>query len=250
MNPSVSPDGNYVVFEYWRTNGTYDLAIFNRTNPNENWWLTADGRSSNPDWSQVDPTVPVCTPLSIVTISGDTSGSVSQDYTFKADIGPSYATAPVTYSWTPTPKSGNGTAQATYNWGSSGTQQIKVEVTNCSGKGTAQDTHDISIGATCAPLTGATISGPTIGIPNRDHAFTAAATPASATGPLTYNWTPPPASGQNTPRAIYRWSKENKYSVSVNITNCGGAGDATANHDMTVQALTLDNGAYLPHLSR
>jgi Tol biopolymer transport system component len=57
-NPSVSPDGQYVVFER-QTTGTpirHDLWILNRGRPAEMWELTQDGRSSNPDWSRTDPT--------------------------------------------------------------------------------------------------------------------------------------------------------------------------------------------------
>jgi len=57
FNPSVSPDGQYVVFER-QTTGTpiqHDLWILNRGRPAEMWALTQDGRSSNPDWSLQEP---------------------------------------------------------------------------------------------------------------------------------------------------------------------------------------------------
>jgi TolB protein len=56
-NPSVSPDGQYVVFERQST-GTptqYDVWVIKRSQPTEMWALTEDGRSYNPDWSRQNP---------------------------------------------------------------------------------------------------------------------------------------------------------------------------------------------------
>ncbi len=53
FNPSVSPNGGYVVFE-WQTNANpvqKDLWIMDRSNPVEMWALTTDGKSTDPDWS-------------------------------------------------------------------------------------------------------------------------------------------------------------------------------------------------------
>jgi Tol biopolymer transport system component len=57
FNPSVSPDGRYVVFE-WQTSLNpvqKDLWIMDRQNPVEMWALTNDGHSTDPDWSRQDP---------------------------------------------------------------------------------------------------------------------------------------------------------------------------------------------------
>jgi len=57
FSPSVSPDGQYVVFER-QTTGTptqHDLWILNRGRPTEMLALTQDGRNSNPDWSLQEP---------------------------------------------------------------------------------------------------------------------------------------------------------------------------------------------------
>jgi len=55
-NPSVSPDGRYVVFQ-WQTgtSNQYNLWIVDRNNPVEMWQLTSDGKSTNPDWSRANP---------------------------------------------------------------------------------------------------------------------------------------------------------------------------------------------------
>ncbi|MBN2006429.1 MAG: hypothetical protein JXA21_23960 [Anaerolineae bacterium] len=56
-NPSVSPDGNYVVFQRQTTGSApiqYDLWVVRRQMPTEMWPLSTDGRSYNPDWSRTD----------------------------------------------------------------------------------------------------------------------------------------------------------------------------------------------------
>ena len=56
-NPSVSPDGTYIVFERQSTLAPiqYNLWIIKRSSPTEMWAVTADGKSYNPDWSRVAP---------------------------------------------------------------------------------------------------------------------------------------------------------------------------------------------------
>jgi len=56
-NASVSPDGNYVAYERASTSGS-DLWILDLSDSSKSWPITNDGRSSNPDWSKVAPTVP------------------------------------------------------------------------------------------------------------------------------------------------------------------------------------------------
>lgn len=56
LNPSVSPDGNYVVFErYMAATVQSNLWIVERTKPTNLYALTTNGRSANPSWSRVDP---------------------------------------------------------------------------------------------------------------------------------------------------------------------------------------------------
>ncbi len=54
-NPSLSPDGNHIVFERQSTDipPRHDLWIMNRRDPGEMWPLTGDGRSTNPNWSWI-----------------------------------------------------------------------------------------------------------------------------------------------------------------------------------------------------
>lgn len=82
FNPSLSPDGDYIVFD-WQTNVSpdrRDLWIMDRSNPLEMWQLTDDGKSTNPDWGGEAPapapteTPPAsATPTSTSTTSPPTS---------------------------------------------------------------------------------------------------------------------------------------------------------------------------------
>lgn len=82
FNPSLSPDGDYIVFD-WQTNVSpdrRDLWIMDRSNPLEMWQLTDDGKSTNPNWGGEAPapapteTPPAsATPTSTSTTSPPTS---------------------------------------------------------------------------------------------------------------------------------------------------------------------------------
>jgi len=53
------------------------------------------------------------------------------------------------------------------------------------------------------------------------YTFNAIIAPANATTPVTYQWSPEPASGQGTASAAYQWSGGTN-EISVTVTNCGG----------------------------
>ena len=152
-NPSVSPDGNYVVFERM-TSGIspiqYDLWVLNRSNPVEMWPLTTDGRSFNPDWSQATPSGD--TPIGSLNISGEASGAVDVTYTFTATAGPASATQPITYTWQATGQSdvthtgGDLDDTAAFSWSTAGTKQITVTAQNAANSKTAYHTIDIGGG--------------------------------------------------------------------------------------------------------
>jgi hypothetical protein len=150
-NPSVSPDGNYVVFERMTTGISpiqYDLWVLNRSNPVEMWPLTTDGRSFNPDWSRVAPSGD--TPIGSLSISGDTSGNVDTTYTFTANAGPASATQPITYTWQADGQSdvthtgGDLDDSVSFSWSTGGTKQITVTAQNGANSETAY--HSIVIG--------------------------------------------------------------------------------------------------------
>ncbi len=85
-----------------------------------------------------------------VTISGATSGSTGQSYTFNAAVSPSNATQPITYTWqadeqTTVTHTGKGTTDSvSFNWSSPGTKYITVTVDNGLGS-TKTDSHSITL---------------------------------------------------------------------------------------------------------
>jgi uncharacterized repeat protein (TIGR01451 family) len=79
-----------------------------------------------------DQRSPPCpAPLSDVGIGGPTNGYTDTLYTFTGVITPSNATEPVTYTWSPPPESGQGTASAGYRWATPGVYTITMTVVNC-----------------------------------------------------------------------------------------------------------------------
>lgn len=87
--------------------------------------------------------IAACTPLSGVAISGPTSGTVGNTYAFTATISPITATGLITYAWSPSPSSGQGTAVANYRWLTAGVKTIAVAATRANV--TVTDTHSITI---------------------------------------------------------------------------------------------------------
>jgi hypothetical protein len=88
---------------------------------------------------------PVQHGLQKVTIVGPASGNPNTSYTFIASVSPPTATLPISFTWSPSPGSGQGTSQATYTWSSTGQKTIQVSVSNP--VNTVSDTHTIRIGA-------------------------------------------------------------------------------------------------------
>lgn len=77
-------------------------------------------------------------------------------------------------------------------------------------------------------ITGALITGNTSGAINTEYKFVASYTPTDATPPITYTWSSDGlVSGQGTAIATYEWTGIGSKTVTVTITNWGGAGSAT-----------------------
>ncbi|HOT91484.1 MAG TPA: hypothetical protein PLJ78_13020 [Anaerolineae bacterium] len=227
-NPSVSPDGRYVAFQ-WQTGtaNVHDLWILDRLNPTERWRLTTDGKSMNPDWSRQNPAPPpTCTaPLTGVSLSGPASGQTGQDLTFTVSPQPTDASTPITYTWsTDGLVSGQGTTQATYRWAGAGSKTVQVTARNCGGQDYS-DSRTVSITAACAvPLVGVSITGQTDGYVNVTYQFTALPDPSNATAPVSYVWSSDGLqSGQGTAQASYTWAITGSHTISVTATNCGGS---------------------------
>jgi hypothetical protein len=157
-------------------------------------------------------------------ITGPTTGYTLTNYAFTASAMPGGATQPFTYTWSPPPGTGQGMAVAEYLWMSAGTYVITVTIENCGGS--AMATHTIAITDTAPvcpdPVSDVTVSGPSevfVGFP---VSYAATITPANATPPITYTWSPMPDAGQGTPTVRYTWSTTGTELVSVDAENCGG----------------------------
>jgi hypothetical protein len=78
-----------------------------------------------------------------VSISGPTIGFTNTTYAFTATVSPPNASAPVTYTWSPEPISGQGAALASYSWSTPGVKTITVTAQN--GGEIVSGTHDIAL---------------------------------------------------------------------------------------------------------
>jgi hypothetical protein len=97
-------------------------------------------------------TVTCSQPVTGVNISGFTAITAGVPVTLNAIISPANARTPITYAWSPTPISGQGTAQVNYFWQDVGPHTITVTASNCSGGwGTFSDTHVITVSDSTLP---------------------------------------------------------------------------------------------------
>lgn len=187
------------------------------------------------DTQPVTDTVPVS--RTIVTIDGPDWGAVMTDYTFTANTFYSSTTGitpttPITYTWFPEPKEGQGSQQATYHWIDAGVKRVMVTATNK--MTTVTTTHTITITTdlyAIAPTT-ATIEGPVQGLPSQVYTFTAAFSPTNITKPISYTWSPKPLIGQGTLNAIYQWQHLGTETVGFTVAN--KAGSISTTHKITL----------------
>jgi uncharacterized repeat protein (TIGR01451 family) len=183
-------------------------------------------------------------PLTDVTVGGPGSGYVDVTYVFTSALVPPNATTPLTYTWSPPPNAGpQGQPDAQYEWATPGSYDVTLEVENCGG--TVSRTHTIVIHPPCVGVSGVTVSGPRTGVSNTLYSFVAHVSPAGASTPMTYTWSPPPASGQGTATAQYQWPADGSYTISVTVENCGGA--VSDDHTITIQPV---QPVYLPLVMR
>ena len=146
-----SPDGGWLLYSYWsndatkttltkvkvNADGTFDVGTYQD--------LLTDTYLGGATWGNLEP--PACTaPLTGVTISGPSGGTLNKQYTFTAGPEPANATSP-TYTWsTGGLVSGQGTASAKYSWSTVGEKTVSVTATNCGGTATVNDSKKITIG--------------------------------------------------------------------------------------------------------
>ena len=97
----------------------------------------------------------------------------------------------------------------------------------------------------CLPLRAVGISGPSEGVSGTSSVLTAVLTPAQATAPVTYTWSPVPAQGQNTSQATYTWTVTGTQVITLVVENCGGLVSDT--HAITIaESGEIKRNIYLP----
>jgi hypothetical protein len=83
-----------------------------------------------------------CKALGGVEITGPISGYTDTLYAFTAEVSPTGASPPITYTWSPAPDAGSG-GVVSYTWATTGAQTISLTAQNCGGS--AADSHTVSI---------------------------------------------------------------------------------------------------------
>jgi hypothetical protein len=123
-----TPDAQYL----WATPGTYDVTLVVES---------CGGPVSDTHTILI---YPECVGVTGVTIVGPVIGYTETLHSFGVRLEPPNASVmPITYTWSPSPVSGQGTANVTYEWPNLGDQVIDVVVENCAG--VASDDHTITI---------------------------------------------------------------------------------------------------------
>lgn len=118
-------------------------------------------------------------PVNGVTVSGPESGQVNTDYIYTANVIPLNATQPISYTWSPEPKSGQGTASATYNFGSAREEILFLGVENCGSF--VADLHTVRIQTTAEPDLAIDKTGPATLVAGEAVTYTLTVTNSGAT---------------------------------------------------------------------
>ncbi len=154
---SWAGNGEEYYLEYWggdlgngviqNSGGITGVSAWTKTNlpasTNPYYWHVRSWTSSGDTaWS---PTfsfkVQDITPA-VTYINGSNQVVIGTDQTFTALVSPSDA-ANLSYTWSPAPKSGQGTNSVIYNWSNGGSQTITVTVQNTGGSSIAQTTVNV-----------------------------------------------------------------------------------------------------------
>jgi hypothetical protein len=179
-------------------------------------------------------------PVTGVSINGPETGTINTAYAFTAMVSPLDASTPITYTWSPEPVSGQGTAAvASLSWSTPGAKTITVTAQN---GGSATGTHTITTSRVL--VTGVSIGGPTMGFTNTTYMFTATVSPSNASTPITYTWSPGLISGQGTAAASFSWSVPGAKTITVTAQNGGNVFSGT--HNIAIVSYHV----YLPLIQR
>lgn len=127
--PEGVPDGSQARY-VWAYPGQYEVAA-------------TGSNCGGPVGDTITVTVMCTAPITRVTISGPTSVIARNPVTLTAAMLPLAANLPITYTWSPTPVLGQGSAQAVYNWIDVGSHPVSLTATNCGGA--IMDGHTILV---------------------------------------------------------------------------------------------------------
>lgn len=178
-----------------------------------------DFRNSQADIYATSLVSTCAVPLTGTRVSGGSVITPDIALALTAVITPSNATLPVSFNWSPVPSSGQGTAQASYAWSVPGHYTVTASASNCGGTFSAEQGVEVLC---LSPLTGASLQGPAIITAGTPFVFNATVTPTTPSSPVTYAWSPMPASGQGTLQAHYLWQAVGARVVTFTAANCGG----------------------------
>jgi hypothetical protein len=93
-----------------------------------------------------------------------------------------------------------------------------------------------------------TIAGPLSGTANTLYAFSASASPLTATLPVTFTWSPAPNSGQGASQATYSWSNTGQKTIQVLASN--PVNSVSDSHTILITAPAPVSRIYLPAFLR
>lgn len=177
-------------------------------------------------------------PVGSVTLSGPETGQANTDYIFTTAITPLNATQPISYTWSPEPKVGQGTPNAVYNFPGAGEQFIFLGVENCGSF--AADLRTLKLRTTTTPDLAITKTGPATAIAGTPITYTLTITNSgatTATGLLVLDDLPAGAtyvSGGTLTNNNVRWT----------IPALAGFGTVTETTYVVTAASTLTNTGY------
>lgn len=192
-------------------------------------------------------------PPQTIQIEGKERGAVNKSYTFMAKVMPKGAVDSVTYTWSPEPKSGQGTASATYSWSDAAKQPIKVSASDANGN-TVEAGSSILIQE--ASVTGVTLAqiiyGPDKGegtalLPDSInvgelYTVTLDILPTGAKQFSVY-WQPEPNEGQGKRQATFSWRAVGQKQIRAFVIN---ADESTVEATRFVNVIATNTDIYLP----
>ncbi len=167
----------------WDTVGVHEVRLMKVENPG--------GAPRITDFPLIYTITIISLDVKEVSLTSTATALIGDVVDFTAEVSPTYAITPITYTWQATDKPRlevitNATIsyKKSYTWTEPGLKVVTVTAYN-SPRETASQVFTVNI---FAPPTGAIITGPMAGIPYVGYVFTGTAAPPTTTLPLTFVW--------------------------------------------------------------